>query len=389
MKVCLVSPYDYTHPGGVSEHVRHLADELRNRGHRATVMAPSNQLDDGDDTEEYVRIGRSTPMPGNGSVARVALSFHLVRRVRHLLDEEGFDVVHYHEPLVPALPITVLRFHRGANVATFHAFARRNLGYYYGRPFLKRYFKRLHSLMAVSVPARDFVSRYFPGDYHVVPNGIDTGRFRPGTPPLKELRTPGRKTLLFVGRLEQRKGLPTLIDAYARLRRERNDIRLVVVGEGAMRWGYERYVESEGIPDVLFCGHVDADKLPRCYASADVFCSPALRGESFGIVLLEAMASGVPVIASAIDGFRQVLTHERDGLLVPPGAAEPLADTLTSLLDDAPRRRCLADAGRQTAQRYDWSHVVDTVLDVYREARERSRANTVAAGVHESVPGMG
>src|SRR5205807_7259308 len=190
MKVCLVSPYDYTHPGGVSEHVRHLAEELRNRGHRATVMAPSNQLDNGHDTEEYVRIGRSTPMPGNGSVARIALSFHLVRRVRHLLDDEGFDVVHYHEPLVPALPITVLRFHRGANVGTFHAFARRNLGYYYGRPFLKRYFKRLHSCIAVSNPARDFVSRYFPGDYHVVPNGIDTGRFRPGTAPLQELRAP-------------------------------------------------------------------------------------------------------------------------------------------------------------------------------------------------------
>jgi len=222
-----------------------------------------------------------------------------------------------------------------------------------------------------------------------VPNGIDTGRFRPGTAPLQELRAPGRKTVLFVGRLEQRKGLPTLLDAYARLRRVRDDVRLVVVGEGAMRWGYERYVESEGIPDVLFCGHVEADRLPRCYASADVFCSPALRGESFGIVLLEAMSSGVPVIASGIDGFRQVVTHDRDGLLVAPGETEALAGALASLLDDAPRRRRLAEAGRRTAQRYDWSHVVDTVLDVYTEARERSRANTVAAGVHESVPGMG
>lgn len=389
MKICLVSPYDYTHPGGVSEHVRHLAVQLRRRGHAVTVMAPSAALDDDHGIPGYVRIGRSTPLPGNGSVARVALSFHLVRRVRRILDAEAFDVVHYHEPLLPALPITVLRFHRGANVGTFHAFARRNLGYYYGRPFLKRYFRRLHSLIAVSVPARDFVSRYFPGDYHVVPNGIDLDRFRPELPPLPELRTPGMRTILFVGRLEQRKGLPVLLDAYAQLRRHRHDVRLVVVGEGAMRRGYERYVQAERIPDVRFCGHVESEVLPRCYTSADIFCSPALRGESFGIVLLEAMASGIAVVASAIDGFRHLVSDDVDGLLVPPGDPEALAATLHALLDDDDRRRRLAAAGRRTAQRYDWRRVVDEVLDVYAEAQERSRAHLVAAGVHEPVPGVG
>jgi phosphatidyl-myo-inositol alpha-mannosyltransferase len=389
VKLCLVSPYDYTHPGGVSEHVRHLAEELRGRDYMVTVMAPSNQLDDDHGIPGYVRIGRSVPMRGNGSVARIGLSFHLVRRVRHLLDAEGFDVVHYHEPLLPSLPITVLRFHRGANVGTFHAFARRNLGYYYGRPFLKRYFKRLHAAIAVSVPARDFVSRYFPGDYHVVPNGIDTHRFRPDAEPLPDLRDPLRKTILFVGRLEQRKGLPTLLDAYGQLRRRRGDIRLVVVGEGAMRSGYERYVEYEDIPDVSFLGHVDAAVLPRCYASSDIFCSPALRGESFGIVLLEAMASGVPVVASDIPGFNHVVTAGREGVLVPAADTEALAGALEHLLDNPGLRRQLAAAGLHTAQRYDWSHVVDSVLDVYAEARRRSRAKLVAAGVHESVPGMG
>lgn len=389
MKICLVSPYDFTHPGGVSEHVRHLAAYLRRRGHEVVIMAPSNQLDDDHGIPGYVRIGRATPMPGNGSVARIALSFHLVRRVRRILDTENFDVVHYHEPLVPALPITVLRFHRGANVGTFHAFARRNLGYYYGRPFLKRYFRRLHSLIAVSIPARDFVRRYFPGDYHVVPNGIDLERFRPDLPPLPELRASGMKTILFVGRLEQRKGLPVLLDAYARLRTTRDDVQLVVVGEGAMRWGYERYVEAERIPDVRFLGHVDGTVLPRCYTSADVFCSPALRGESFGIVLLEAMASGAPVVASAIDGFRHVVTDGVDGLLVPPGDAEALAATLNRLLDDEDARRRLRAAGLRTAQRYDWWRVVDEVLEVYAEARARSRAHLVAAGVHEPVPGVG
>ncbi len=389
MKICLVSPYDYTHPGGVSEHVRHLAEELRERDHRVYIMAPSTELDDEHHIPDYIRIGRSVPVPGNGSVARITLSFHLVRRVRRVLDEHDFDVMHYHEPLSPALPITTLRFHRGANVGTFHAYAKRNLGYYYARPFLKRYFKRLHSCIAVSVPARDFVSRYFPGDYHIVPNGIDVARFTPDYAPIPELRTPGWHTLLFVGRLEQRKGLPTLLEAYAELRRRRANVRLVVVGDGPGRWGYEKYVEAEAIPDVLFLGHVDADMLPRCYASADVFCAPAVGRESFGIVLLEAMASGVPVLASAIPGFSQVVTHGETGMLVATGDPTAWTVALERILADAAMRRRLAAAGLQHSQRYDWSRIVERVLDVYTEARDRARRHRVAAGVHEQVPGLG
>jgi phosphatidyl-myo-inositol alpha-mannosyltransferase len=389
MKICLVSPYDFSHPGGVSEHVRHLAGELRDRDHRVFVMAPSTELGDEHGIADYIRIGRSVPVPGNGSVARIALSFHLARRVRGILDEHAFDVVHYHEPLSPALPITTLRFHRGANVGTFHAFAKRNLGYYYARPFLKRYFKRLHSCIAVSAPARDFVSRYFPADYHIVPNGIDTSFFSPDHEPIPELRTPGWHTLLFVGRLEQRKGLPTLLEAYAELRRRRPNVRLVVVGDGPGRWGYEKFVESEAIPDVLFMGHVSAEMLPRCYASADVFCAPAVGRESFGIVLLEAMASGVPVLASAIQGFSQVVTHEETGMLVSTGDANAWTHALERILADAQQRRRLAQAGLRHSLRYDWSRIVDVVLDVYAETRDRARHHMVAAGVHEQVPGLG
>jgi len=383
MKICLVSPYDYLHPGGVSEHVRHLAQELREHDHRVVVMAPSSLVGDTHDIADYVRIGRSVPVRSNGSVARVALSFHLVRRVRKLLDEENFDVVHYHEPLVPSLPITVLRFHLGANVGTFHAMARRNVGYYYGRPFLKRYFKRLHAAIAVSVPARDFVSRYFPGQYHVIPNGIDVGRFRGCDDALPAFRTPGCTTLLFVGRLEQRKGLPVLLDAYGELRRRRQDVRLVVVGDGPMRWGYERYVESQGIPDVLFAGRISREDLPRAYAAADIFCSPASGRESFGIVLLEAMASGVPVIASAIPGFSQVVSSGEDGLLVPPREAAVWAVALERLIEDADTRRRMALAGIRKAERFDWEHVVGSVLNVYAEAGARARRHRVAASVHE------
>jgi len=389
MKICLVSPYDFMHPGGVTEHVRHLADKLRRRGHEVTVLAPSSRVGDDHGIPGYVRIGRSVAVRSNGSVAHIALSFHLVRRVRALLNESDYDVVHYHEPLVPALPITVLRFHRGANVGTFHAMARRNLGYYYGRPFLKRYFNRLHACIAVSAPARDFIARYFDGDYRIVPNGIDCSRFNPNLAPIDSVRVPGRTTILFVGRLESRKGLPTLLEAFGRLRQHRSNVQLVVVGDGPMRWGYERQVEALGIPDVQFCGHVTNELLPRYYASSDIFCAPANGGESFGIVLLEAMASGVPVVASAIPGFSQVVDGGETGLLVTPREASEWAQALEALVDDPAGRRAMGEAGMRKAQRYDWERVVDTVLDVYREARLRASAHQVAAGVHRQIPGMG
>ena len=389
MKVCLVSPYDFLHPGGVSEHVRHLSEQLRRRGHEAIVLAPSSKVGDDHGIAGYVRIGRSVPVRGNGSVARLALSFHLVRRVRALLAESDFDVVHYHEPLVPALPITVLRFHRGANVGTFHAMARRNLGYYYGRPFLKRYFNRLHACIAVSAPARDFIARYFNADFRIVPNGIDCARFSPELPPLPAARTEGKATILFVGRLEPRKGFPTLLEAYARLRRTRSDARLVVVGDGPMRWGYEAEVQGMGIPDVEFCGHVSAELLPRYYASADIFGAPATRGESFGIVLLEAMASGVPAVASAIAGFSQVVDAGVTGTLVPPRDSEAWSGALQALLDDPRLRHDMGGAGVRRAQGYDWKRVVDSVLDVYSEARLRASAQQVTADVHGQAPEVG
>lgn len=377
------------HPGGVTEHVRHLSDELRHRGHDVTVLAPSSRVGDDHGIPGYIRFGRSVAVRSNGSVARISLSFHMVRRIRALLNESEFDVVHYHEPLVPSLPLSVLRFNRGTNVGTFHAMARSNLGYYYGRPFLKRYFHRLHALIAVSAPARDFVSRYFDGDYRIVPNGIDCARFNPKLQPIDHAREDGWRTILFVGRLESRKGFPTLLEAYGMLRRERAGVRLMVVGEGPMRWGYERQCEALGIPDVSFHGYVSGEMIPRYFASADVFCSPATGSESFGIVLLEAMASGVPVVASAIPGFSQVVSDGEDGLLAPPKRPEAFAVALRTLLDDDPRRRAMGRTALAKAQRYDWGRVVNDVLNVYADARDRAATQQVADSVHGNIPELG
>ncbi|HEY6538208.1 MAG TPA: glycosyltransferase family 4 protein [Candidatus Dormibacteraeota bacterium] len=375
MKVGLVSPYDYGRPGGVGEHVRHLATELRRQGLDVKVLAPSAGAK-ARPVEGLFPLGRPIPVPANGSVARISLSFHLSRKIRFLLDQERFDVVHLHEPLMPALPVTVLRTNGGGvNVGTFHAYARQNLGYYYGRPILRRLFRRLDACIAVSEPAKTFVSRYFPADYTVIPNGIDPEAFNPRVPPAPGIARQGRRTILFLGRLEDRKGLATLLDAYSLLRQVRADCQLVVVGDGPLRRGYERRVEEEGIPDVRFCGFVPEAEKAGYLTAADIYCAPNTGKESFGVILLEAMASGRPVVATAIDGFRQVISDGQEGLLTPPRDEAGMAATLARLLDDDQLRRQMGERGRLAAEGYAWPLVADRVLSVYESAlRARSQA---------------
>jgi phosphatidylinositol alpha-mannosyltransferase len=373
LRIGLVSAYDYAYPGGVAEHMRGLAAALRRLGHEVTVLAPTNASGSARQLPGYVPMGRTVPVRGNGSIAHVGLSPFVGRRARAVVEAMAFDVIHYHEPLLPALPLLVLRVHRGINVGTFHASAERSAAYRWARPFLGPYFRRLHACIAVSAPARELVERYFPGEYRIVPNGVDTQRFGPGTQPYAPFRRPGQLTVLFVGRLDRRKGLESLLAAFAMLRQRRDDVRLVIVGDGPLRPACERFVARHGVPEVTFAGFVDAAILPGCYAAADVFCAPATGNESFGIVLLEAMASGVPVLASAIPGFRGIISHGRQGLLPPPGEPGAWAAALGELLDDPTRRRGMSLAGVVAARRYDWSRVAAEVLDVYEEAGARWR----------------
>jgi len=371
MRIALVSAYDYAHPGGVTEHVRHLAAGLRRRGHDITVFAPCSDADYADTHPDFVRVGRPFPIPMHGSVARITVSFHLTNRIKHYVRDGNFDVIHYHEPLMPVLPVTALRYSQTVNVGTFHAFARSNVGYYYGKPLLKRYVRRLNARIAVSVPAKEFVEHYFPGEYRVVPNGIDVQRFR-NQPPLPEFAD-GKCNILFVGRLEYRKGLGYLLRAFAQLKRSYPAIRLIIVGDGPLRRWYGNFIARKQLEDVVTAGYVSSDELPRYYASADIFCSPATGDESFGIVLLEAMASGKPIVATDIAGFRHVLTHGREGLLVEPKNKRQLATVLEALINGPTLRRDLGVAGLRTVQQYDWERVIDQVQDVYRQASARPR----------------
>ena len=367
MKIALVSPYDLAYPGGEAEHVSHLAREFRAVGHEVHILAPSSADPVPLGSEPYLhRIGRVVPIPTNGSVARIDLSLRSYRRVKRLLRELEFDVIHLHEPFMPALPPSVLHHSKATNVATFHAFRRSNFAYFYARLVAQPLFNKLHGLIAVSRPARDFVAEYFPGDYRIIPNGVDYDRFATPVEPLSRFAD-GRPTVLFVGRLEKRKGLKYLLRAWAHVRRQLKDARLVVVGDGRPRRAFERYAASRGWSEVSFEGYVSDAELVHYFQSCDVFCAPSTGQESFGIVLLEAMAAARPIVASRIPGYDEVVEDGVEGILVPPKDDEELARALVRLLTDRALGRRLGMTGQRKARGYRWDSVAAQVLEFYDE----------------------
>jgi len=242
-------------------------------------------------------------------------------------------------------------------------------GYNFGRPIstiiLKRRARKLDGKIAVSKPAMEFASKYVPGDYTIIPNGIDLAHFSPNVPPIDEF-CDGKLNILFVGRLERRKGLNYLIKAYKRVREEFSNSRLIIVGPGTRpRKKYEKWIIRSGLQDVVFVGYVAYDELPRYYKTADIFCSPATGRESFGIALLEAMAVGKPIVASNIDGYANLMTDGVEGLLVPPKDERALAEALLSLMANESLRQQMEASVRHTAERYDWKHVAQRVFDYY------------------------
>lgn len=360
----MVSPYSWDVPGGVNRHVEQLAGHLRRRGHRVTVIAP-----DGRSSEWFYSAGRSFAVLANRSVAHISFGPRTASRVRRCLVASSFDLLHLHEPLIPSVSMLALLYSRCANVATFHA-AREggSLGYRLASPLLRPLAARLHVKAAVSPPAEELVSRYFPGPYRILPNGVDAELFRPGGSDLLGGKIDGRPEhfhLIFVGRAEPRKGLDVLLRALPAVRSVHPEVRLLVVGTD----GHGRREEG-----VLWLGRLDDREVPAAYRSAKVMVAPALGWESFGIVLLEAMACGLPVVASDIPGYRHVVQHGVQGLLVPPGDPDALAAAVLRLVEDAEERERMAAEARRRAELFSWDRLVEEVEEAYREAVELKRA---------------
>jgi phosphatidylinositol alpha-mannosyltransferase len=266
--------------------------------------------------------------------------------------------------------MTMLKMSTTANVGTFHAFARSNLGYYYGRPLLQPYLEHIHQAIAVSEPARAFVNRYFPDfSMRVIPNGIDLDTFKPGLAPIRHLRD-DKINILFVGRLEKRKGLGDLLRAYRFIQSRGPSTRLIIVGDGPLRGNVESYIARHRLPNAIMAGYVPESVKPRYYSSADIFCAPATGAESFGIVLLEALASGLPVVATEIPGYMSVLEPGLDSLTVQPRSWRELGASLVILARNAELRRRMGDYAREKAWRYSWPSVASNVIGIYEEARE-------------------
>ena len=364
MKIAMVSPYDFTWPGGVTAHVSQLSRELGRLGHEVQVLAPHSPSRECQDADLLVPLGRSVPLPSGGSIARVSLSWWLYRKVRALLGREQFDIIHLHEPMAPILPLCVLEFSKAVNIGTFHASYSHAHLYHIAHPFIKRWHQRLHGNIAVSPAARRYVNSSFPGDYEIIPNGVDVEHFSQKAAPWPEYQD-GKTNILFVGRLERRKGLRYLLEAFSLLKWEIPDIRLLVVGPGNPDKDSERVLSSRNLQDVVFLGRVPYDDLPRYYASADIFCSPATGAESFGIVLLEAMAAGKPVVASGIEGYRGLMTDGQEGLFFPKNDSEALSLALETLVRDQEMRRRMGRNGRETAQEYRWEVVARSVEKYY------------------------
>ena len=373
LKVAIVSPYGYPHPGGVNEHVRYTHEAMRRMGHDVWIIT-SKYGRERESEGNVIRLGTGWAAPANGSVGRVTLGLRFKRQAREVLEEHSFDILHFHEPFVPFLSPTMLDQSKTVNIATFHAFGGFSPSYWIGKRFAGRLADRLDGRIAVSGAARHFISRYFPGEYEIIPNGVDLDRFTHAEP--YEALRDGTLNILFLGRLEERKGLTHLLQAYHRLRKRKVDARLLVVGAGPKLREYKRFVGLRGIRDVEFLGRVnDAEKV-RYFASADIYCAPNTGQESFGIVLLEAMAAGVPIVASDIHGFKRVVERNVQGLLVEPRNPRALAAALYALARDPDLRHEMGEAGRARAPEFSWDRVTEQIVDFYYETRDRVLAES-------------
>jgi phosphatidyl-myo-inositol alpha-mannosyltransferase len=361
MKVGLVCPYTWDVPGGVQEHIMGLAEALIDLGHQVSVISPAD--DDAPLPDYVVPAGRAVPVPYNGSVARLAFGFLSASRVRRWLKEGGFDVLHVHEPAAPSLSLLACWVADGPIVATVHTAIPHSRAMHAAEPILQSALEKISGRIAVSEAARTTLVEHFGGDAVLIPNGVSVRKLEKADP------LPGWPgaggALGFLGRMDEpRKGFAILLRAFEMLAAERPGLRLLVAGHGdadevlakTPAWLRDR---------IVMLGQVsDADKV-RVYHSVDVFCAPNTGGESFGIVLAEAMAAGAPIVASDLDAFRRVLRRGQAGLLFPTGNAAELAAAAGQMLDQPELRAGLSAAASAAVRDYDWPVVARDVVRVY------------------------
>lgn len=372
MKIGFVVDDHMGRPGGVQEYVRGLRAYLEGHGHAAVIFSGGG----GPPEPGVVPLGVSLPLRGSGSSTSIPLTLVPPRRLERLLRREACDVLHVMAPYSPTLSGRLLVHSRAAHVMTFLVTIEppwylRTLGMLATLQW--RSLRRFHARIAISQAAAASARELYGGGYRIVPVGIEVDRFRPLAVPAPA--TGGNLTLLYIGRLEQRKGVAHLLRAVARLQREMSGVRLEIGGAGPERQALERLADDLGLRDVRFHGYVPPEELPGLFHRADLFCAPATHAESFGIVLLEAMAAGLPIVAAANAGYAEVLADHPGNLLVPPGDDRTLAGALASLAAALAYRAEIGRRNLSAAQNYSWAAVGSTILEVYESALMLRRAS--------------
>lgn len=358
MRVGIVCPYSFDEPGGVQAHILDLSHKLISEGHEVQVIGPCAQRTEV--PEFVVKGGRSVPIPYNGSVARLSFGPATFRRVRRFIEEGNFDILHIHEPNSPSFSFAALRVAQGPIVATYHASSSGSLALKLALPFLRPYLEKIRGGIAVSEMARRWQVEQLGGDPVLIPNGVDTRAFASAS----IARGEGPVKIVFLGRIDEpRKGLDILLGALKQVDRP---FELTVIGGGTPR----------EVPHVNFVGRVSDEEKARILGESDIYVAPNTGGESFGIVLVEAMAAGCAVVASDLEAFAAVCDAESDtpaGVLFTNGDSRDLALKLRMLIDDPSHRHRLVTAGERRARTFDWDRVATSVLRVYETVSDGTK----------------
>ncbi len=369
-KIGIVSEYFYPHLGGITEHVYYFSRELIERGFEVVLLTGYEGEEDQVRVAipkklKIIRFGKTKAIFANDSYAKVTLGWNLGKKIKQVLADEKFDLLHIHSPITPVLPLLFQKYTNTVTVGTFHTyFDSLDSFFYYGtlKKTIQQYLDKLDGLIAVSNACIEALSRFYTVEATIIPNGVDTAWFSKPAQKIEKY-SDGAPTIFFLGRLDPRNGLDALLDAFLIIRKEIKNVRLIIAGDGPMRYLYEKQAGDLRNKEIFFEGQINENR-PSYFASSDVFCYPATKA-AFSVTILEAMASGKPIVGSDNLGFRAAIQDGVNGLLAKPGDTQSLAAALIRLLTNKPLAHQIAQQGLESVKQYSWPAVTDRILNFY------------------------